>query len=129
LPGIPAALLPAIQTYINAALTIAEDLLNNPSGPQLKQAVADFQSLALPQLNSNLDPKAAALIGGISNAIGNFVTNFKNVPTTASVHSPYIRSVTEPDKAPTTITAKDQKKVAKLRGRIQALKGKVGGKK
>jgi hypothetical protein len=112
----------AARTYIDAALAITNDLIDNVTAAGIQQAAADFQRLAIPQLSQQVSPKAIALIGAVNDAIQVFLTTYK----TAGIRTIDLRYeqalVQQIKQKPPKISAKDK---ARLKAKIAAVRAKL----
>ncbi len=123
IPGLAPQDANAINVYINAALTITNDLLVNGTSPaSIAKAVRDFTALALPQLSQPcsstlkapcVPPSVIVLIQAVANSITAFLNAYKGA-------TPQLTAVGVAATPPLIVklSAKDAKKIEAIRVRI-----------
>lgn len=122
IPNLSPADASAARNYVDAALAITNDLIDNVTPAGIQKAAADFQRLALPQLSQQVNPKAVALIGAVNDAVQAFLSAYKTAGI-QTIDTRYMTALVEPVKPkPPKISEKDKQK---LKARIEAVRAKL----
>lgn len=129
IPNLSASDAAAITSYLDPALSITNNLLSNDaSQDSIAQAVNDFNRLIVPKLSPTAPPAANNLVFALGKAVSNFLSAYRGASVSSNLNTA-LSAFAEPDKrkAPPKIelSARDKKKAAALKKRVEAARAKL----